>query len=162
MNESNPLDPAVIRRVEAMVHAGHQPQGDEAPVAVLLDQRGIAEQVLERVRRALDLKQFGILNPAVRADDGVAGTDHDRRIGIGRPQARAELPGKAIVQALEAGLASLGKIELGKQPPARDRQLADSGHPRRRRTERFRAPRLRDAESGKALSESGTASEASS
>jgi hypothetical protein len=61
----------------------------------------------------------------VRADDGVAGADHDRWVGIGRPQPGAQLAGKAIVQALEAGLARLGEVEIGKQPPACNREIAD-------------------------------------
>ena len=64
---------------------------------------------------------------AERADDGIARTDHDRRIGIGRTQAGLELARKTIMQALEVGLARLGKIEIGKQPPAGDREIADQG-----------------------------------
>ena len=33
-------------------------------------------------------------DPAVRADDGVAGTDHDRRVRVGRAQTRASMSGK--------------------------------------------------------------------
>ena len=72
MDERHPLDPAVIGRMEAVIHARGQPQRDEAAVAVRLDQSGIAEQVEQRIGRALDLKQFGIGDRAMRADDGVA------------------------------------------------------------------------------------------
>ena len=44
-------------------------------------------------------------------------------VGIGRPQARAELARKAIVQAFELGLFGLRQIEVGKQPPAGDREI---------------------------------------
>ena len=65
MDERDLLDPAIIWRVEAVIHARRQPQGDEAAVAVPLDQRGIAEQIEQRIGRALDLEQFGVLDPAV-------------------------------------------------------------------------------------------------
>ena len=60
MDERHPLDRGVIGRVEAVIHARRQPQRDEAAVAVLLHQRGIAEQIQQRIRRALDLEQLGI------------------------------------------------------------------------------------------------------
>ena len=66
MDEGHLLDPAVMRRVEAVIHARRQPQRDEAAVAVLLDQRGIAEQVEQRVGRALDLEQLGVRDPCRR------------------------------------------------------------------------------------------------
>ena len=69
MDERDLLDPGIVWRVEAVIHARGQPQGDEAPVAVPLDQCGIAEQIEKRIRRALDLEQFGILDPSERADD---------------------------------------------------------------------------------------------
>ena len=54
---------AVIGRVEAVIHARRQPQREEAAVAVPLHQRGIAEQIEQRIRRALDLEQLGIRDP---------------------------------------------------------------------------------------------------
>ena len=57
------------------------------------------------------------------------GTDHDGRIGIGRTQARAELARKAIVQALELGLAA--------PPTGRDRKTAASRRSRASRTSGF-------------------------
>src|SRR5439155_1339467 len=71
--QRDPLDMSVMRRMEAVVHARGQPQRDEAPVAVLLHQLGVAEQVEQRIRRALDLEQLGIGDLAERADDAVAG-----------------------------------------------------------------------------------------
>ena len=113
--------------MKAVIHAGRQPQRDEPPISMRLHQRGIAEQIEQRIRRALDLKQFAVGDDAERADDGIGRADHDRRIGIRRTQAGLELARKTIMQALEVGLARLGKIEIGKQPPAGDREIADQG-----------------------------------
>ena len=60
----------------------------------------------------------------MRADDAVARAGHDGGIGIGRAQAGTEFARKTIVQALEFGLLGLRQIEIGKQPPARDRGIA--------------------------------------
>ena len=69
-----------------------------------LHQRGIAEQVEQRIGRALDLIEFAIADRAVRADDAVGRADHDLWVAIGSPQAGAELAREAVVQALELGL----------------------------------------------------------
>ena len=63
------------------------------PLRCASHQRGIAEQVEQRIGRALDLEQFGVGDRAERADDGVARAGHDRGIGIGRTQARAAVRG---------------------------------------------------------------------
>ena len=63
----------------------------------------------------------------VGADDAIARTDQDRRVGVGWPQAGLELARKAVVQAFETHLARFGEIEIGKQPPAGDREIADKG-----------------------------------
>ena len=93
MDERHPFDRGVIGRVEAMIHARRQPQREEAAVAVLLDQRGIAEQIEQRVRRALDLEQFGIGDPAVRRRrcrrSGWSRRRDRDRPGAGRDGARA-------------------------------------------------------------------------
>ena len=60
---------------------------------------------------------------AVRADDGVARADHDRRIGIGRPQARLQLAREAVVQALELGLAA-PRTDRGRKTAASRRSRA--------------------------------------
>jgi len=88
---------------------------------------GVAEQVLKRVRSALDLKQLGIGDRAERADDGIAGADHDRRVRIGRTRAGLKLARETVMQAFERRLARLRQVEIGKQPPAGDRQVADQG-----------------------------------
>jgi hypothetical protein len=94
---------------------------------VCFDQRGVAEQIEQRIRRALDLKQFRIGDRAVRADDGVRRAGHYRRIRVGRTQARAQLAGKAIMQALEAGFLGLRQVEIGEHPPTGNRQIPDQG-----------------------------------
>ena len=60
MDQRHPLDARVVGRVEAVIHARRQPERHELAVAVRLDQRGIAEQVDQRVRRALDLVELAI------------------------------------------------------------------------------------------------------
>ena len=57
------------------------------------------------------------------ADDAVGGAGDDGWIGIGRAQAGTEFARKTIVQAFEFGLLGLRQIEIGKQPPAGDRQI---------------------------------------
>ena len=120
MDERDLRDRAVIRGVEPMIHARRQPQCEKAPVAMAFDQRGIAEQIQQRVRRALDLKQLPIHDLAKGADDAVGGTGHHGGIGIGRAQPGTQFAGKTIVQAFEFGLFRLRQIEIGKQPPATD------------------------------------------
>ncbi len=121
------VDPAIGRRVKAVIHARRQPQGDEAAVAVGFHQCGIAQQVQQGIGRALDLEQLGVGDGAEGADDAVAGARQHGRIGIERPQAGAQLPGETVVQAGEAGFPGLAEIEVRKQPPAGDRQVADPG-----------------------------------
>ena len=81
------LDAAVMRRVEAVIHARGQPQRDVAAVAVGLDQVGIAQQILQRVGKSLDLVELGAGDRAAGADDGVAGAHQDLG-SCDRPAAR--------------------------------------------------------------------------
>ena len=94
MDQRDALDMRVIRRVEAVIHARGQPQRDEASVAVLLDQRGIAEQIEQRIGRALDLEQLGVARSGRGRRrcrrEGLTTTDGIR---IERPQARLAAPG---------------------------------------------------------------------
>src|SRR5258708_13266230 len=106
------VDAAVMRRVETVIHAGRQPQGDKTSVAVRIDQRGVAEQVEQRVPGALDLKQFGIGDRTKGADDRIAGADHNRGIEIGWTQAGAKLARKTIMQAFEMCLPPFDQIKL--------------------------------------------------
>ena len=113
----------IIGRVKAVIHAGRQPQRQEAPVAMAFHQIRVAEQVEQRIRRTLDLEQLGILDAAVSANDAIARGHDDGRVGIDRPQPGAKLPGEAVVQALELGLSSL--------PTGRGRKTAASRRSRR-------------------------------
>ena len=87
------IDAAIMRRVEAVVHARGQPQRHVAAIAVGLDQVGIAQQLLERVGKSLDLIEIGAGDRAAGADDGVAGADQDVGAAIDRARAVLELAG---------------------------------------------------------------------
>src|SRR4029077_18162350 len=91
------LDPAVMRCMEAVVHAGRQAQRDIAAVAVRLDQCAIAEQILQRVGKTLGLIELSAGDRAASADDGVAGTDQNIRPAVDRPRPVLELAGEAVV-----------------------------------------------------------------
>ena len=78
-NVGDLIDAAVVRRVEAVVHARGQPQGHVAAVAVGLDQVAVAQQILQRVGKALGLIEARAGNRAAGADDGVARADQDLR-----------------------------------------------------------------------------------
>ncbi len=123
MDQGDPLDTGIMRCMEAVIHARRQPQCEEAAVAVLLHQLGIAQQVQQGIRRALDLEQLGAGDLAERADDAVAGARHNIGVGIEGAQARLQLPREAIVKALELGLFGLGQIEIREQPPTGDRKI---------------------------------------
>jgi hypothetical protein len=123
-DEVDLLDPAIVRRVKAVIHAGRQPQGGKAAIAMRRHQFGIAKQVQQLIAGALDLKQLGVRDGAERADDGIARARHDLRIRVERAQAGPQFADKAIVQAGEIRLACFTEIELRKQPPASDREFA--------------------------------------
>ena len=50
--------------------------------------RRIAEQIVERVGKSLDLQNLAVLARARGADDPIARADQDGRVGIDRPRAR--------------------------------------------------------------------------
>ena len=84
------LDAAVVRRVEAVVHAGRQPQRHVAGRrGRALDQLRIVQQVVQRVGEPLGLDQLVALDRAAGAHDGVARADQDVRVGVDRARARA-------------------------------------------------------------------------
>jgi hypothetical protein len=72
---------------------------------MLRDKCGIAEQVEDRIRRALDLKHLTIRNPAEGTDNRIARARDDVGIRIERPQARLELARETVMQAFEIRLA---------------------------------------------------------
>ncbi|MCR5864456.1 hypothetical protein [Aquincola sp. J276] len=81
---------------------------------------------------------------AAGADDGIAGAAQQRGIGGHRAGTGAQLAGEAVVQAGKALLLGIAQVEVGEQPPHRDRQprqqraaqLAEAAHPARERDAR--------------------------
>ncbi len=71
---------AVVGSVEMMVHAGREPQGNVAAIAVEIYEIRIAKQILQTVWKSLDLHQLSAIDRAARADDSVAWADKHRRI----------------------------------------------------------------------------------
>src|SRR5262249_36150373 len=65
----------------------------------------IVEQLAQTIGASFDLKRTPALHPTARPDDRVAGTDEDIRLRVDRTSAFAQLPGEAIVQTVESGLA---------------------------------------------------------
>ena len=119
-------DAKVVRRVKAMVHAGCQPQGDEAAIAEGCRQGCIGQQVI-RAYGTLDLQHLAVLDPPAGADDGVTGTDQNRRVGIDGPGAVFQFAGEAIMHAAEPRLLCVGEVEVGEVAPDLQRQVADDG-----------------------------------
>ena len=64
------------------------------------DQLRIAQQILQRVGKALGLKKLGAGDGAAGADDGVARAHQDIGGAVDRPRAVFELADEAIVQAV--------------------------------------------------------------
>ena len=114
-----------MRRMEAVIHARCQPQRHIAAVAMRLDERRIAQQILQRVGKSLGLIELGAVDRAAGADDGVARADQDVGRAVDRARAVLELADEAVVQAAELGLFGFAQIEVGEQPPERDREVAD-------------------------------------
>ena len=84
----------------------------------------IAEQVFQRVGKALGLKNSLAFDWPMRADDAVAGARKRRRIGIHRARVGLQFANKAIVQTGELRLARFTHIQPGKEPPYRNRRIA--------------------------------------
>jgi hypothetical protein len=85
----------------------------------------VAEQVPQAVGKALDLEDPAVLHPPRRADDRVAGTDEDVRVGVDRPRPVLEPADEAVVQAAEARLPRVAQVQVGEQAPDAHRQVAD-------------------------------------
>src|ERR1700683_4430870 len=113
-----------MRRVEAEVHARCQPQCHVAPVAMDIDQTAVAQQVRKRIAGAFDLIEIDSGDCSKGADNRVAGADEDLRISIDRAHPRLQVPDEAIVQAVELRGARLAQIEVGKEAPYLDGNVA--------------------------------------
>ena len=117
-------DPAVVRGMEPVVHAGRQPQRHVAPVAVESFEHRIVEEIVQRVREPLGLNHDVAVDRPRGAHDGVAGAHQHVRVGIDRAHARLELANEAVVQAVERRLGRLVEIGIGEQAPEPDRKIA--------------------------------------
>src|SRR5215467_7955737 len=98
------IDFAVRGRMKPMVHAGSEPQSGVAAAAVPFDEKGIGDQIFERIGETLCLHEFGPAHPSAGGHNAVAGTDQHLAPRIYRACAGFELPHETIVQAREARL----------------------------------------------------------
>ncbi len=124
-NVGHMLDRAVVRRVEAVIHARGEAERDIAAVPVGLDQRRVIQQIPQRIGKTLGLQRIGAVEAPAGADDAVAGARKHVRGGVDTPRTGLQLAGEAGVQALEALLLRIPKVEIGKQAPDRDRRASD-------------------------------------
>ena len=86
-----------------------------------LDETAIAEQVFERIGKALGLIKPGTGNLAAGTDDRVAGADEDVGAGVDWTRAILQFTGEAVMHAAELRLLRLPQVEVGEQPPNPDR-----------------------------------------
>jgi len=121
------FEAAIVRRVEAVIHAGGQPQRRIATVPVQVDEVRVAEQVRQGIGPVLHLQQFVAGDGAASADDGVARADENIRIGVDRPGAVAQRTGEAVVQARELLFLRVAEVDVGEEAPGRDRDVAHHG-----------------------------------
>ena len=73
------LHAAVVGRVKAVIHARGQPQRREPPAAVVAHQLIVAQQIRQRIRKALRLQHRSVLHPAAGAHQRIAGTRQHAR-----------------------------------------------------------------------------------
>src|SRR5258708_4640102 len=100
-----------MRRMKAVIHGRSKPQRDVSAVAVRADEPRIADQLLQRVGKPLDLEQFGTGDWPGRTDDRIARANQDLRIAVDRPRAILELADEAVVHAAEFSLFGLAQVE---------------------------------------------------
>jgi len=118
---------AVVGRVEAVVHAGGQAQGHKAAVTPGAQVFFGAQQVFQRVRKALGLKHLRALNLALCANDGVHRAAQHIGALVNAAGAVFEFARKAGVHAFEVLLFGLGQVQRAKKFPDADRR---TGHQR--------------------------------
>ena len=115
------LDDTIVRRVEAVIHARSKPERDIEPVTVGLDQRRVVQQIAQGIGKSLGLKRFDAVDGPTGTDDAIAGARQHLRVGVDLACARLQLTGEAGMKAVEGLLLRIPEIEIGEQPPDRDR-----------------------------------------
>src|SRR6266436_3637731 len=88
-------------RMESVIHARGQSQRHVATIPMQFDRIAVAHEIVQRVRKALDLIEGGVRDRAAGADDRVTRADENLRTGIDRPFAVLEFADEAIVHASE-------------------------------------------------------------
>src|SRR5579875_381934 len=110
--------------VKTVVHAGSQPQGYIAPVPVKTDEIAIAQQILQAIRRSLDLQEFSALDHSRGADDCVTRADQHRGVRIDGPGSFLEFANEAIMHAAKLGLFRFAEIKVAEHAPYADGEAA--------------------------------------
>ena len=108
-----------------MIHARRQPKRYVTAIAVRFDKTAIAQQVFERIGKALGLIKLRAGDFAAGADDGITGADKDIGTGVDRARTILQFAREAIVHAAELRPLRLPQVEAGKLPPNPDRKVAD-------------------------------------
>ena len=113
----NALHPAIVRRMKAVIHGRADAQGGVTAVAQMFDDGGVADQVLQRVRKALGLKYARAFNGTAAPDDGVTGAGQHGRVCSSWPRTVFQAADKAVVQAAEGCLLGFVELQRGKTFP---------------------------------------------
>src|SRR5208283_936568 len=121
------IDMALMRRMEAMIHARHQPQGGVAAVTVSLDELSVLQKLANVIGRAFDLQDLASLDDPAGADNRVAWAGQDVRPHVGWARAVFQLAHETVVQALEFLFLRVAQIEIGEQAPQADGRVAHPG-----------------------------------
>src|SRR6202023_2637468 len=86
----------------------------------------ITQEVLQRVGGPLDLIERGPGDLPAGANDGIAGADQSSWIRIHRACTVLELADEAVVHAAKFRLLGLAQVEIRKEAPQRNRDIAHS------------------------------------
>src|SRR5215467_8259135 len=119
------LHPAIMRRMESVVHAGGQSQRHVPAIAVLFDKTAVTHQIVQRVRKALDLMHGGLSDRAAGADDGVTRAYENLRARVDRPFAVLEFADEAVVHASEMRFFRFAEVQIRKKAPQCNGQIAN-------------------------------------
>jgi len=124
---ANLVNQAIIGRMEAVVHARGQSQGDKAAVLPIGDRLLVTQKVLQRVGIAFRLEHLSTLNIPMRTNDGIHWTAQHIRGGVYRTQTFAQLTGKTRVHASKVCFFRLTQIQIRKKTPNGNRCIAYPG-----------------------------------